>query len=821
MARGDGGAVRRLVAGDHQAAREFAMGDLLGAWSDAVLDNRGVDATRYLAEMSAIGNVLADIAHDFTVADMARGFDTVPAAEREDVAHAARAYVEGRRLYKDADVERAAPYLQDTVRRLDRLSSPLALWARLWLGGVSFHRSQYESAIRQLTVLLRRPGIERHPNLMAYSKWLIGACYLRTGHFAVSLGFYRDAATLLQKTGEERGLNGVYSLTAEALDFLGENREAWEIRYRALSLLQAFPNSVELQNLLREAAREVEASEELGAALWFQDESLHVARRVGRPELICYTLLQRSRLRQRQGLARLALADLGAAKLERDHIPGKALRERLSIDLAATSSEIDNSLTPRERIVLSSRAIAYYSIRHFDLELAPALLERAQLSLALGDANSAEADMQRGIELFERHRAEIAKPNLRFSILETATQLFDQMVRLQVEQRQDPITAFEYVERGRTTLSGLPPESLGLAREQGHAKEEARLLTRISTALSRRASSTIVLEYTVLPSDLLIWRVQSDGYRFIRVHGDTGRLRQLSQRFLALLHSGASADALAPLSSELYQHLIEPIGEDLPAAELVIVPDKFLNTVPFAALENAHTGRFLIESHALALCPQAALLLQDTRKGKSFARDGVALLIGNPAFDPATFPWLSSLPSSAKEASRIASLYPRKLLLLEAAATRERFLAILDHASIVHFAGHALTGDGGPSTTQLVLAGGGTISGGDLLSRRFPALHLVVLSACSSVTPDGTRSGGLFGLARPFLEGGASSVVGTLWQIDDDAASNIMTSFHRLYQESGAAAASLRTALLPYVRSPTGAPQPPANWSSLCVVERN
>jgi CHAT domain-containing protein len=98
-------------------------------------------------------------------------------------------------------------------------------------------------------------------------------------------------------------------------------------------------------------------------------------------------------------------------------------------------------------------------------------------------------------------------------------------------------------------------------------------------------------------------------------------------------------------------------------------------------------------------------------------------------------------------------------------------------------------------------------------------LQLVVLSACSTAVPDATRNGGLFGLARPFLEGGASAVVGTLWNVDDRIAPEFLEVFHRNFVTSHSAARSLRLAQLRIMHSFSASPASPTSWASFCVIE--
>lgn len=57
--------------------------------------------------------------------------------------------------------------------------------------------------------------------------------------------------------------------------------------------------------------------------------------------------------------------------------------------------------------------------------------------------------------------------------------------------------------------------------------------------------------------------------------------------------------------------------------------------------------------------------------------------------------------------------------------------------------------------------------------------ELVVLSACSTGEGFSTNGLGVFGLYRSFLEAGASSVLASLWKVDDESTSEFMSHFYK------------------------------------------
>jgi CHAT domain-containing protein len=62
---------------------------------------------------------------------------------------------------------------------------------------------------------------------------------------------------------------------------------------------------------------------------------------------------------------------------------------------------------------------------------------------------------------------------------------------------------------------------------------------------------------------------------------------------------------------------------------------------------------------------------------------------------------------------------------------------------------------------------------------------LVVLSACSTALRKEIVGEGLIGLVRGFLYAGSRRVVASLWKVDDEATSELMTRFYRAMFEKG------------------------------------
>ena len=140
----------------------------------------------------------------------------------------------------------------------------------------------------------------------------------------------------------------------------------------------------------------------------------------------------------------------------------------------------------------------------------------------------------------------------------------------------------------------------------------------------------------------------------------------------------------------------------------MLVPDKALNALPFAALMNPATGRYLIEDFEVSLVPSGQLFMLSASRDRELARESFSpsvLIVANPSFSRKIWSWLPDLDKGAsKEGENVTKLFPGAKLLQGAAATREGFLRSLGDAEIVHFAGHAVVDREAPLSSGLILA---------------------------------------------------------------------------------------------------------------------
>ena len=130
-------------------------------------------------------------------------------------------------------------------------------------------------------------------------------------------------------------------------------------------------------------------------------------------------------------------------------------------------------------------------------------------------------------------------------------------------------------------------------------------------------------------------------------------------------------------------------------------------------------------------------------------------------------------------------------------ATKGKVLKLMSEASIIHIAAHAheqaghifLAPDESKSTAHPT-SSSYLLTQNDILKCNLTA-RLVVLSCCNTGKGQ-VSSEGVLGIARSFLGAGASSVLVTLWRINDKFTKLFMTVFYEKILEEKSACLALK-----------------------------
>jgi len=297
------------------------------------------------------------------------------------------------------------------------------------------------------------------------------------------------------------------------------------------------------------------------------------------------------------------------------------------------------------------------------------------------------------------------------------------------------------------------------------------------------------------------------------------------------------------LGVELFQELVSP-GLKPGLKKIVFVPDDILNLLPFETLlTHAETNSWLIRDYMISYVPSLSSLRVLRQRHMNGPKPGSDLLaIGDTTYGPegndmGTIPEpdilyglgsspgisLTPLKYSGLEIQNIARLFRKnKVVILErenATKRRLRSLSLADYR-IIHFATHSVIDDKKPARSAIVLsfnpdqAEDGLLQTRDIYNLKLNA-DLVTLSACQTGLGQFIRGEGIEGLSRSFFYAGSSSVLMSLWAVNDQATSQLMERFYRHLRGSESLMAALRNAKLEMISS--GTLSHPYYWAGFII----
>lgn len=286
----------------------------------------------------------------------------------------------------------------------------------------------------------------------------------------------------------------------------------------------------------------------------------------------------------------------------------------------------------------------------------------------------------------------------------------------------------------------------------------------------------------------------------------------------------AKADAeIAAVSNDLSQILLSQAKNLIANKKLLIISEGALQFIPFASLKI--NNRYLVETNETVNLPSASTLaiLRREISNRKPAPKTVAVL-ADPVFEVTdnrfTFAKVKSekgltatrstetedlkssindfgdtelslkrLPFTRHEAETIAKLVPanQSKIALDFAATRQ--LALSDEMiqyQIIHFATHGFLNGKNPELSGLVFSlvdengkpQNGFMRTDEVFNLKLSA-DLVVLSACKTGLGKDIRGEGLIGMTRGFMYAGASRVMVSYWDVNDEATAGLMAQFYQ------------------------------------------
>jgi len=353
---------------------------------------------------------------------------------------------------------------------------------------------------------------------------------------------------------------------------------------------------------------------------------------------------------------------------------------------------------------------------------------------------------------------------------------------------------------------------------------------------------TVLLEYSLGEEKSYVWALTRNNISSAELPAQKliNEPAQKLYELLAVPPTEETEKKLAKAARELSQMILLPVAAELNKRRIIVVADGILNYIPLQALPMpSANSEQMVAAHEVINAPSASVLeqlRQDSAERQPSER--VLAAFGDPVFasnyaqrkDPNANAevvaqnqvWQHALrdieiKGDVLDRSTIQPLFYAKrelanlrdvagsatLVATGFDASRESLeSANLTKYAILHFATHGILDPKHPENSGLFLSmvdREGKAQNGFLSLQDIYALHapveLVVLSACRTGLGKEVRGEGLIGLTRGFMYAGASSVVASLWKVDDEATAELMKRFYaNMLQRAMTPASALRAA---------------------------
>ena len=271
--------------------------------------------------------------------------------------------------------------------------------------------------------------------------------------------------------------------------------------------------------------------------------------------------------------------------------------------------------------------------------------------------------------------------------------------------------------------------------------------------------------------------------------------------------------------------IIAPVADLLKGHEIIIVPDRALYNVPFAALPD-EKGKYFSENYRVRLAPSLTTLKLIHDSPQDYHCQTGALIVGNPDVGRVRFKSrpvdISRLPFAEREAKMVGEKLDVKPLIGQY-ATKQAVLQAMSSVALIHIAAH-----GDSERGEIALAPACRIPNrlpqeedyllttSDISKVQLRA-KLVVLS-CSHSARGKIKDEGAVGIARAFLGSGARSVLVALWTLKGGATEMLMRCFYKHLVDGKSASESLHQAMK-WMRS-NGFPED-SDWAPFVLIGDN
>jgi len=646
--------------------------------------------------------------------------------------------------------------------------------------------------------------------------------YLALNLYPEALSTYREASEMLEKAGMSDHRARAFWGMGAALIVRAQYEQAEIALEQAAGLFAAAGNIPMLCSVRLEQAALEEAQGEHEAALNMARQALELVSAEKWPVEYFYANLR---------LADLLLPDTAASEkhlAEAGHI---SMRLRLQVINYRLNSRLGRLQLLQGRV---QEAQAYFETAITQIEtLRGSLAHEAARTSFLQDKTAVYQDLIRlhlvqGGDLGTRRAFEVAEQAKSRTLVDLLTGVISpyphkagdspQATRLKTLLADLSAAYNEFLDSSRHNGGKLPELQERAARLEQEISllrlQEANWISApdpfnaplsfedLQLALGGELS---LLDYHILDDELLAFILREGKVRVVRQVGRASEVQNLLQRLnaqwdrfrlgrefvgrhLEVMEKSTQrvlqalyAELFAPLEAELGYQRLTTNGN--PPTRLTVVPHGVLHQVPFHALHDGHS--YLIDAFEISYALSATAFALGGQKKRPTFRRGLVMGVAD-----------ALIPEVDAEARSVARQLERAgvqtELLTGELAKRERLQLNATECDVIHLACHGLFRADNPMFSALKFHDDWLMAA-DVMQLHLDS-SLVSLSACESGRNQVILGDEVIGFPRAFIGAGASSVLVSLWLVQDETTVALMSDWYQHISAGVSSAAALRYA---------------------------
>jgi CHAT domain-containing protein len=277
-------------------------------------------------------------------------------------------------------------------------------------------------------------------------------------------------------------------------------------------------------------------------------------------------------------------------------------------------------------------------------------------------------------------------------------------------------------------------------------------------------------------------------------------------------------------SHDLYIKLIRPIKKNINGKQLLIIPDRELNLIPFETLitdtiseRGQYYNNYLVFQNSITILYSPDQLFTEQKYLSQRSRFfGFA-----PNYNDSINHGIYSLPGAIDEMESISDYFNSTIYVNEK-ASKIRFLDCTDEADILHLALHTVISDIKPLYSALYFSsddnpGIDTMFTYEILDRKLRS-KLLILSGCNTGYGELKYGEGVINLARSFIYSGVDNIIVTQWEVADKSSSVLMKYFYKNLTQGGTVDMALQKAKVDFLLNEDPVKHHPYYWSGYISV---